>query len=202
MVLPMRPYESHLKMPIFFLAVLIATCGALTLIPIPAESVGEASHGFVATARWLHFPVKKGVPKRVVTVKSEGAADYRVEIELAEADADWWAPMDLSRWRGQPFTVSVEQFPGAPRILASLRQSESLIGAEGLYSEPLRGQFHFSARRGWNNDPNGLVFFNGEYHLFFQHNPYGWDWGNMHWGHAVSRDLVHWQELGDVLYAG
>jgi sucrose-6-phosphate hydrolase SacC (GH32 family) len=69
-----------------------------------------------------------------------------------------------------------------------------------LYKEIHRPQLHFSTIRGWINDPNGLVYYDGEYHLYFQHYPFGYYWGQPHWGHAVSTDLVHWKQLPDVLY--
>jgi sucrose-6-phosphate hydrolase SacC (GH32 family) len=71
---------------------------------------------------------------------------------------------------------------------------------EKLYEETYRPQFHFSPAKNWTNDPNGLVYYKGEYHLFFQHNPFGIQWGNMTWGHATSRDLVRWKEHAPAIH--
>ena len=64
-----------------------------------------------------------------------------------------------------------------------------------MFDQAYRPQYHFSPAKNWTNDPNGLVYFAGEYHLFFQYNPFGDEWGHMSWGHAVSRDLLHWEQL-------
>ena len=81
------------------------------------------------------------------------------------------------------------------RTLAVLLLLAILTPAADLYNERYRPQFHFSPERNWTNDPCGLIFANGEYHLFFQYNPFGDLWGHMSWGHATSRDLVHWKQL-------
>lgn len=77
-------------------------------------------------------------------------------------------------------------------------QDENLFSSY-YNNEKYRPQFHFTPKRNWMNDPNGLVYYKGEYHLFFQHNPKGKNWGNMTWGHAVSEDLVHWLQLPDAI---
>lgn len=165
----------------------------------PPPLISNAERSLTASARYLHLPIKNGALKRVVTLLVDGKVVVRNDIELADGTPDWWAPMEVSEWQGKPVTLRVDKLPEDSTALSSIGQSDTIRNNDDLYREPLRGQFHFSPQRGWNNDPNGCVFYNGEYHLFFQHNPYGWGWGNMHWGHAVSKDLVHWQELGDKL---
>jgi len=160
----------------------------------------DVAREFTITRRYLHFPVKNGAARNEVRVLHSGQVVRSFDIGLADSHPDWWAFLDVSEFRGSTVSVQVNKLRSNSHALDAISQDDSIKNADTLYSEPLRPQLHFSARRGWNNDPNGLVYFRGAYHLFFQHNPFGWDWGNMHWGHAVSRDLVHWREQSEALY--
>lgn len=154
----------------------------------------------VAERRYLFLPVKNGGEMRRMTISVDGKVEHAFEIELAEGTADWRAFLDISRRRGRTLVVETAGLPKGSKALEAIEQGDDFQGDEKPYREPGRPRIHFSSKRGWLNDPNGLVYFEGEYHLFYQHNPYGVGWGNMHWGHAVSRDLVHWKELGIALY--
>ena len=81
------------------------------------------------------------------------------------------------------------------KIIFFLLLLSNQIYSQELYKEKYRPQFHFSPAKNWMNDPNGLVYFNGEYHLFYQSNPFGNQWGHMSWSHSISKDLLHWQQL-------
>lgn len=160
---------------------------------------------FVVSSRYLHLPIKNGAPKYVGKLMLKGLTVREFDLELAvEEPADWWAYCDISLFANQELTLLLEgdELDEKRRKFLNwaIQQGDDLLGAEDLYREKYRPQFHFTPRRGWNNDPNGLIYFADLWHLFYQYNPFGVRWGNMHWGHAISPDLFHWQEQPVALY--
>ena len=157
------------------------------------------SRTIVADWRYLHLPVGMKEPVRRVQIRRGNDVVRDFDIPLAANPGDFTTWLDLAPFRGETLTISTD-LPAGSKTLAGLSLSEAVPNAKGMYAEADRPQFHFTSRRGWLNDPNGLVWHEGKYHLFYQHNPYGWEWGNMHWGHATSPDLFHWTEQPIALY--
>ncbi len=149
------------------------------------------------TKRYLNFPISQHETRHKMTFQSEGQPELNIVIRLTAGKPDYWVFKDVSNLKGKTLTISYE---GDQAGLSNIYQANEIAGADSLYQEHNRPQFHFTTRRGWINDPNGLLYYDGEYHLFYQHNPYEREWENMHWGHAVSHDLIHWKELPDALY--
>lgn len=148
--------------------------------------------------KYLLFPIRNSArhTRMIMTIDFKRVHDF--DIQLASEEVDWWACLDMTRHAGK--TAELRRLPADSQGLELIETSDTVRGVEPLYDETLRPQFHFSQMRGWHNDVNGTVYYDGEYHLFWQSNPFGWTWANMYWGHAVSKDLVHWEELPLALY--
>jgi sucrose-6-phosphate hydrolase SacC (GH32 family) len=172
-------------------AIVASLCLALTAAHAQEKTVK-------ITKKYLNLPVSHSVDRSRMTFTVNGKEDRNFVIRLASGKPEYWVFTDVSAYKGKTLRIA---YQGNPAGLDNIWQ-EDTIRTDGapMYKEKNRPQYHFTTRRGWINDPNGLLFYEGEYHLFYQHNPYERDWENMHWGHAVSKDLVHWQELPEALY--
>ncbi|MGL6195168.1 MAG: GH32 C-terminal domain-containing protein [Thermoguttaceae bacterium] len=172
------------------------------------KSLVEKERTILVDKEFVLFPIKKGAPKRWFRVEVEGKWLQEFFAELASGDEkpDFYANLSVDEWKGKNVKFIIEKvsenFDGLDGITLSDKPKGQVDNGkeEIIYSESLRPQFHFTPRTGWTNDPNGLVYYNGLWHLFYQHNPWGTDWGNMTWGHATSPDLMHWTEKPDAIH--
>jgi sucrose-6-phosphate hydrolase SacC (GH32 family) len=150
------------------------------------------------TKQNLNIPIGREAKMRVFQISVDGKLKREFPVQLAEGSIDYWIFINVSEFQGQTITLSGTATHSA---LDRIYQSSKIEGEDSLYKEPNRPQFHFTVKRGWSNDINGPIFYKGQYHLFWQAFPFGvtWDTGFMYWGHAVSKDLVHWRELTPAL---
>ena len=169
------------------------------LIRRPAKNYIDQKCDLTIEKRYLLLPVKDGGLQTWFRIESEGNIEYEFVIELVEENPDFYACLNVEKWRGKTLTLVAERTREGSRPFAGIPQSDERPDAETAYKEKYRPQYHFSPRFGWTNDPNGLVYYDGEYHLFYQHNPFGVRWNNMTWGHAVGTDLLHWDEGDDAI---
>lgn len=143
--------------------------------------------------RYLILPVNNHAQPVRLSICARGETPYELDIKYDADTPAYTAYIDIARFSGRELSVSLPD-GGTPKF----DTADSL--PRDAYGQPYRPQVRFSAVRGWTNDPNGLIYACGLWHMFFQHNPAGTEWGNMHWGHAISRDLVRWEYDGDVLF--
>jgi len=188
-----------------FLSATVLSVATLSLRHQIAEAVGKqktVSRTITAERRYLNLPVCQSGPKCHLKMLVDGQVLREFSISLAEGVPDWWAFTDLDPLKGKVVTLEVENLPAHSKALMAITQSDWILGQDAVYHEALRPQFHFSTQRGIQSDANGLVFYAGEYHLFYQHDPYHIQFGDgfvPRWGHAVSKDLVHWVELPEAI---
>ena len=175
--------------------------------PVPLPSFAERR--FRAEHRFLNLPISLRSPFREVQLTGGGRTVASNTLCLARDDPDFWVPVDLSAWKGMDLTLRIEELadaaaPPAADLLTAVRIGDRMVGCDDLYRESGRPLLHYTPRRGASSDANGLVWFDGEWHLHYQHVPCNVAPGNENcnwgWGHAVSRDLVTWEELPDTLW--
>ncbi|CDA65190.1 levanase [Segatella copri CAG:164] len=144
--------------------------------------------------KYLLLPIQEEKDEAQVLLDTGSKDDTWMDVRLAQNGSDYFVPFALGK--GKTATVKILGLKKDALALNLLKLSDTFDTTNTDYYRP---SYHFTPLYGWMNDPNGMVYKDGEYHLYFQYNPYGSKWGNMHWGHAVSKDLVHWEHLDPAI---
>ena len=144
---------------------------------------------------YLRIPIRKDAVEKNVWLYQELTAVLQFQaglfVDYGSGVPDFYAELPVERWKGSVLTLVHEEDRPVPFL-----QSDELLPN----TEPFQPWIHFAPKSGWMNDVCGACWYQGSYHLYFQHNPVDVNWGNMSWGHAESTDLLHWVQKEDVMF--
>ena len=143
--------------------------------------------------RYLWLPIQESAPEGKLQVIVSNVAQMEQNVRFAREKVDYYVALDMQPWLGaKGLSVVIQNVPKGSVCFSKIKQNNDKQYM--LIPEKYRPSYHHAPERGWMNDPNGLFFKDGVWHLYCQYNPYGSMWGNMHWAHSTSTDLVHWQQ--------
>ena len=145
--------------------------------------------------KYLILPIQESCNEGKVKLDTGNPADVAMDVRLAVDSVEYYVPFKLPQGAKEA-TVTIGRVAANAICWDNIQLADTFNTANTDYYRPV---YHHTPLYGWMNDANGLVYKDGEYHLYFQYNPYGSKWGNMHWGHSVSKDLVHWQHLDPAI---
>lgn len=185
----------------------IFLCAALSLSGINAQAESKLTVNYLANeqsvvavseaTRFLLLPVQDDAPEaKVGVISGNTRVGELANVRLARERVDYYVPFSLEAFMGKDVKIDVLGMPQGSLCWKELKLSDTFDMANREKYRPL---YHHTPAYGWMNDPNGMFYKDGVWHLYFQHNPYGSTWGNLSWGHSTSTDLVHWQYEGDAL---
>ena len=179
----------------------------LSAVQASAESKLTVSHlaceqnivSVTEAQRYLLLPVQDNAPEaKVGIISGNTQVGVLANVRLARERVDYYVPFDLSAFAGKDVKIDVQGMPQGSLCWKEMKLSDTF---DMTNKEKYRPVYHHTPAYGWMNDPNGMFYKDGVWHLYFQHNPYGSVWGNLAWGHSTSTDLVHWQYEGDPVMA-
>ncbi len=186
-----------------------STCLASLFVPAlvanATESVFEVQHlvneqnivSLNVAKKFLLLPVQENAPECKIGIinnnKSEGVL---MNVRLAREKVDYYVPYDISAYAGQDISIDIQGMPSSSLCWKEIKLSDTFDSSN---RETYRPVYHHTPVYGWMNDPNGMFYKDGVYHLYFQYNPYGSMWANMTWGHSTSTDLTHWTYEGTAI---
>ena len=184
----------------------LATLSASAQQPVSIERLanGNALIRVTADQKCLILPIEESAPESHIKVQVDNKTDYTFNARLAIDKVDYTVPFCLEGYQGKELVFDVFA-PHQDRHSSREPKWQTAVQKTNHFDttnrEAYRPEYHHTPTYGWMNDPNGMFYLDGVWHLFYQYNPYGCMWGNMNWAHATSTDLVHWEQQGVAIAA-